>query len=79
MSFFGSMTTAITGIRAQSSALGYISDNIANSQTTGFKRTDASFYDIVTASSANFHQPGAVVARPGYTNTVQGSVDASRT
>ncbi|MGV8996830.1 MAG: flagellar hook protein FlgE [Parvibaculaceae bacterium] len=78
MSFFGSMTTAITGIRAQSSALGYISDNIANSQTTGFKRTDASFYDIVTSSNANFHQPGAVVARPGYTNTVQGSVDASQ-
>lgn len=78
MSFFGSMTTAITGIRAQSSALGYISDNIANSQTTGFKRTDASFYDIVTASSPNFHQPGAVVAKPGYTNNVQGSVDASQ-
>ncbi|HEX7777203.1 MAG TPA: flagellar hook protein FlgE [Parvibaculum sp.] len=78
MSFFGSMTTAITGIRAQSSALGYISDNIANSQTTGFKRTDASFYDIVTASSENFHQPGAVVAKPSFTNTVQGSVDASQ-
>lgn len=78
MSFFGSMTTAITGIRAQSSALGYISDNIANSQTTGFKRTDASFYDIVTASSPNFHQPGSVVAKPGYTNNVQGSVDASQ-
>ena len=78
MSFFGSMTTAITGIRAQSSALGYISDNIANSQTTGFKRTDASFYDIVTASSPNFHQPGAVVAKPSYSNTVQGSIDASQ-
>lgn len=78
MSFFGSMTTAITGIRAQSSALGYISDNIANSQTTGFKRTDASFYDIVTASTPNFHQPGAVVAKPSYTNGVQGSVDASQ-
>lgn len=78
MSFFGSMTTAITGIRAQSSALGYISDNIANSQTTGFKRTDGSFYDIVTASSPNLHQPGAVVAKPSYTNNVQGSVDASQ-
>ncbi|MCE9650706.1 MAG: flagellar hook protein FlgE [Parvibaculum sp.] len=78
MSFFGSMTTAITGIRAQSSALGYISDNIANSQTTGFKRTDATFYDIVTASTPNFHQPGAVIAKPGYTNNVQGSVDASQ-
>ncbi|MDR3500557.1 MAG: flagellar hook protein FlgE [Parvibaculum sp.] len=78
MSFFGSMTTAITGISAQSSALGYIADNIANSQTTGFKRTDASFYDIVTASSSTFSQPGAVIAKPSYTNNVQGSVDASQ-
>ena len=79
MSFFGSMTTAVTGIRAQSSALGHISDNIANSQTVGFKRTDTSFQDIVTASSSRNHLPGAVLAAPSFTNTVQGSIDASET
>ena len=79
MSFYGSMTTAVTGIRAQSSALGNISDNIANSQTTGFKRTETSFEDIVTASSSRNHLPGAVLATPSYTNTVQGSIDASST
>lgn len=77
MSFFGSMTTAVTGIRAQASALGNISDNIANSQTVGFKRTDTSFEDIVTASSSRNHLPGAVLATPAFTNTVQGSIDAS--
>lgn len=77
MSFFGSMTTAITGIRAQSSALGHISDNIANSQTVGYKRTDTSFQDIVTASSSRNHLPGAVLAAPAFTNSVQGSIDAS--
>lgn len=77
MSFFGSMTTAITGIRAQSSALGHISDNIANSQTVGFKRTDTSFQDIVTASTSRNHLPGAVLAAPAFTNGVQGSIDAS--
>ena len=77
MSFFGSMTTAITGIRAQSSALGHISDNIANSQTVGFKRTDTSFQDIVTASTSRNHLPGAVLAAPSFTNSVQGSIDAS--
>ncbi len=79
MSFFGSMTTAITGIRAQSSALGHISDNIANSQTVGFKRTDTSFQDIVTASTSRNHLPGAVLAAPAFTNGVQGSIDASET
>lgn len=77
MSFFGSMTTAVTGIRAQSSALGHISDNIANSQTIGFKRTDTSFQDIVTASTSRNHLPGAVLAAPSFTNSVQGSIDAS--
>jgi flagellar hook protein FlgE len=77
MSFFGSMTTALTGIRAQSSALGYISDNIANSQTVGFKRTDTRFQDIVTASTSRNHLPGAVLAAPSFTNGVQGSIDAS--
>ncbi|ABS64151.1 protein of unknown function DUF1078 domain protein [Parvibaculum lavamentivorans DS-1] len=77
MSFFGSMTTAITGIRAQSSALGHISDNIANSQTIGFKRTDTNFQDIVTASTSRNHLPGAVLAAPSFTNNVQGSIDAS--
>lgn len=77
MSFFGTMSTATTGIRAQSSALGNISDNIANSQTIGFKRTDTSFSDIVTASSSRNHLPGAVLATPSYTNSVQGSIDAS--
>lgn len=79
MSFFGSMTTAVTGIRAQSSALGHISDNIANSQTVGFKRTDTSFQDIVTASTSRNHLPGAVLAAPSFTNSVQGQIDASET
>lgn len=77
MSFFGAMSTAVSGIKAQSSALGYISDNIANSQTTGFKRTEASFLDIVTVSTATNQQPGAVLAQPKYTNSVQGTIDAT--
>ncbi|HUD51031.1 flagellar hook protein FlgE [Parvibaculum sp.] len=77
MSFFGAMSTAVTGIKAQSSALGYIADNIANSQTTGFKRTEASFLDIVTVASSTNQQPGAVLAQPKYTNSVQGTVSSS--
>ena len=44
---FSAMMTAVSGLRAQSFALDNISGNIANSQTTGFKRVDTSFVDLV--------------------------------
>jgi flagellar hook protein FlgE len=78
MSLFGSLTTAISGLNAQSSALGYISDNVANSQTTGFKRVDANFVDYITSSSRTEHEPGAVLARPQYTNAIQGTLQQTQ-
>ncbi|TCZ53197.1 flagellar hook protein FlgE [Roseicella aquatilis] len=77
MSLFGSLTTAISGLTAQSRALGDISDNVANSQTVGYKRVDTSFISYVTTSNASVNEPGAVVARPDYTNNIQGTVQAS--
>lgn len=77
MSLFGAMTTAISGLNAQSRSLGHISDNLANSQTTGFKRVDTNFLDLVTQSSSVSHAPGSVLARPDFTNTVQGTVEQS--
>lgn len=74
MSLFGSMTTAISGMNAQSRALGYISDNVANSQTTGFKRLDTSFEELVT-SAGRTQQAGGVVAHAEATNTVQGGIE----
>ncbi len=77
MSLFGSLTAAISGLTAQSRSLGNISDNIANSQTVGFKRIDTNFISYITASSQTANSPGAVIARPAYTNTVQGTVEQS--
>ena len=42
MGIFGALTTAVGGMRAQSFALENVSGNIANSQTTAFKRIDTS-------------------------------------
>lgn len=75
MSLFGSMTTAISGLTAQSRALGHISDNVANSQTIGFKRVDTSFVNYLTVSTQRIHAPGSVVARPDYTNAQQGTIE----
>ncbi|MDI3308683.1 MAG: flagellar hook protein FlgE [Acetobacteraceae bacterium] len=75
MSLFGSLTTAISGLTSQSRALGNISDNVANSQTVGYKRVDTNFISYITQSSTTSNMPGAVVARPDYTNTVQGTIE----
>ena len=74
MSLFGAMNTAISGLNAQSAALSNIGDNVANSQTIGFKRIDTRFADYLTTSTAITNQSGAVVARPEYINNVQGTV-----
>lgn len=79
MGIFGAMTTAITGLRAQSKALEHISNNIANSQTTGYKRTETSFVDLVPDSPAKQQSLGVVNANSRPTNAVQGDVSVSDT
>jgi flagellar hook protein FlgE len=74
MSLFGAMNSAISGLTSQSAAFGDISDNVANSQTVGFKRVDTSFVDYLTTSTATENDPGAVVARPDYVNNVEGAI-----
>jgi flagellar hook protein FlgE len=74
MSLLGSMYTAISGLTAQSRALGHISDNVANSQTVGYKRVDTNFVSFITQSNARLHGSGAVHGQPDYQNTIQGAV-----
>ncbi len=79
MGIFGAMTTAITGLKAQSTALEHISNNIANSQTVGYKRTETSFVDLVPDSPAKQQALGVVNANSRATNSVQGDVSVSDT
>ncbi|MGL4441892.1 MAG: flagellar hook protein FlgE [Bosea sp. (in: a-proteobacteria)] len=77
MGVFGAMTTALSGLRAQSYALENISGNIANSRTTGFKRVDTSFADLVPDTPANRELSGSVLARSAATNSVQGDISTT--
>jgi flagellar hook protein FlgE len=77
MSLFGAMSTAISGLSAQSAAFTNISDNVANTQTVGFKGVDTSFIDYLTVSSAEQNQSGSVATRPDYMNDVQGAIQQS--
>ncbi len=77
MGIFDAMTTAVTGLQAQSFALQNISGNIANSQTTAFKRTDTQFEDFVTGDVPRQQVSGNVEASSRATNSVQGSIQTS--
>src|SRR6202521_2633789 len=77
MGIFDALTTAVTGLQAQSFALQNISGNIANSQTTAFKRTDTQFEDFVTGDVARQQVSGNVDASSRSTNSVQGSIQTS--
>jgi len=74
MSILGAMFTAVSGLNAQSQSLGNISDNIANSQTVGYKKVDTRFADLITISNRSINLPGGVVASPYYANALQGSI-----
>jgi flagellar hook protein FlgE len=77
MGIFGALNTAVTGMRAQSYALENVSGNIANSQTTGFKRIDTSFQDLIPDNIPSRQLAGGVIASARATNTVQGDIQGS--
>jgi flagellar hook protein FlgE len=74
MGIFGALNTAVAGMRAQSFALENISGNIANSQTTAFKREDTSFVDLIPDNIPSKQLAGNVIANSRSTNSVQGDI-----
>ncbi|MBK5958019.1 hypothetical protein CCR97_07315 [Rhodoplanes elegans] len=77
MGIFGALTTSVTGMQAQSFALQNISGNIANAQTTAYKRTDTSFSDLIQDNQPSKQVAGSVQASSRGTNTVQGDIQTS--
>ncbi len=77
MSLLGAMSTAISGLTAQSAAFTNISDDVANSQTVGFKGVGTNFTDYLTTSTATTNLSGSVATTPEYLNNVQGSISQS--
>lgn len=80
MSIFGALRSGVSGLFAQSQALGMISDNIANVNTVGYKTTDARFSTLVTnAASTTFYSPGGVGSSIGRGIDQQGLLESSST
>ena len=76
-SLFGALDTAVSGLSSQSAAFSNISDNVANSQTTGYKDINTTFDDYLTNSTASTNDSGFVGATPQYENSVQGNITSS--
>ena len=65
MSILGALFSGVSGLQAESTAMGVISDNIANANTTAYKDTATHFSTLVTQiPTVTSYQPGGVVARP---------------
>jgi flagellar hook protein FlgE len=78
MSIYGAMFSGVSGLSAQSRALGMISDNISNVNTVGYKSTQAQFSTLVTQSiNKSVYTPGGVRAQPAQHLDKQGLLQSS--
>ena len=78
MSIYGAMYSGVSGLNANSQALGAIADNITNINTIGYKSTEVRFQTLVTAqASMNNYSPGGVQQRPFAAVDVQGLFQSS--
>lgn len=78
MSLYGALFSGVSGLAAQSSAMGAISDNIANVNTTGYKGSKVNFNTLVTKQvSLTNYSPGGVQSKPRASVDVQGLLQAT--
>jgi flagellar hook protein FlgE len=78
MSLFGALSSGVSGLTSQSSAMGAISDNITNVSTIGYKQTTVNFQSLVTKqTSSTFYSAGGVQSKPRQDTGVQGLLQAS--
>jgi flagellar hook protein FlgE len=77
MSINSAMQSGVTALSANATALATISNNIANSNTTGYKRVTTSFTDLVSGTSnKHSYTSGGVVSVNRQSNTTQGELNS---
>jgi flagellar hook protein FlgE len=85
MSINSAMLSGVSGLISNSSALAAISDNIANVNTVGYKRSSANFSTLVTSQSKNAtYSAGGVsakthqfISQQGLTQSTSSNLDLS--
>lgn len=74
MSLFGSMRTAASGMNAQASRLATVSDNIANVNTTGYKKASAEFETMLGQAAQMEYVSGGVLTSVRQLTAEQGAL-----
>jgi flagellar hook protein FlgE len=75
----GSLSVALSGLNADSAALDIVGNNLANLDTTGYKDSTASFYDLLSQSvgGGSVQIGGGVSATHSQREFTQGSIKLS--
>ena len=70
MSLYGMMRTGVSGMNAQANRLSTVADNIANADTTGYKRSSTEFSTLIMPTTGGAYNSG------GVTTTVRSSISS---
>ncbi|KQY48874.1 MULTISPECIES: flagellar hook protein FlgE [Rhizobium/Agrobacterium group] len=72
MSLYGMMRTGGSGMNAQANRLGTVAENIANANTTGYKRASTEFSSLILPTSNGSYNSGGVDTKIRYSISEQG-------
>lgn len=75
MSFNGVMRTSVSGMNAQAARLATTADNIANSDTTGYKRASMEFATLIPQTRSGTYSSGGVLTYSRNAIAQQGSLE----
>lgn len=75
MSLYGMMRTGTAGMNAQASRLGTVADNIANANTTGYKKAMTEFSSLVLPATPGAYNSGSITPNVRYAISEQGAME----
>ncbi|ANH02874.1 flagellar hook protein FlgE [Shinella sp. HZN7] len=73
MSLYGTMRTGVSGMNAQANRLSTVADNIANANTTGYKKASTQFSSLILPSTGGAYNSGGVNTSVRYSISAQGT------
>ncbi|WEZ84398.1 flagellar hook protein FlgE [Rhizobium sp. 32-5/1] len=73
MSLYGMMRTGGSGMNAQANRLGAVAENIANANTTGYKRASSEFSSMILPTTNGSYNSGGVETKIRYSISAEGA------
>jgi len=73
MSLYGTMRTGVSGMNAQANRLSTVADNIANANTTGYKKASTQFSSLILPTTGGAYNSGGVTTDVRYSIASQGT------